>query len=362
MRISKCRIAVAIIAAVLLCASSSVRAAVEAAATVANPSPCSLSAVLICGMYSDATALNEITGAELQAGQTVYYRAKIKPVGVQCAVSGGGIYIVTPDGVSHGITPDGGIPLVCGEPTCSPAGVAEVLSKIVSYTVTSNDFNRQTYPISGCDIPAPWVQAFANYTGGVAYCNGSCGAQGSVSLCNPVIVPDITITKQVVCLPAGQTECTPGLSYADSATGIKTDSTAAFCYKFVVTNTGNVQDVITNLTDTALGNLLVDFVAANGGSDLLEPSASVTFYKQAAHSSTTPNTVTVMAIDGIFNTGISESDNANAVVKLAAMSCSASASWVPEQYACTNQPGVDRGFDGYCCCASDLLGHGEKRW
>jgi len=100
---------------------------------------------------------------------------------------------------------------------------------------------------------------------------------------NVLCLPKITITKQVACAPqavaAGTASCGSSLNYADSATGI---DGSTFCYKIVVTNTGNEDLVNVAVSDPDLPSIAGQIPAT------LAAGASATAYASKTWSIPSP--------------------------------------------------------------------------
>src|ERR1041384_4720097 len=60
----------------------------------------------------------------------------------QCAFHGGTLTLVTPDGDSHLVAAGDQIPLMCGDPSCSPAGIPLLQFDPIPYTVRAADLDR----------------------------------------------------------------------------------------------------------------------------------------------------------------------------------------------------------------------------
>ncbi len=141
-----------------------------------------MGADLSFSIFSDAEATQNSIGQTQYVTSTIYYRASLASFGNVCAVSGGVFTITTPDGVSTNATPPGGIPLVCGGPSCSPMGTSIVFSVIVPYTVRVQDLG-----VCSFFALSNTIEAVAQYTGGVSFCstNFTCSAIATTTLCNP---------------------------------------------------------------------------------------------------------------------------------------------------------------------------------
>jgi hypothetical protein len=128
-------------------------------------------------------------------------------------------------------------------------------------------------------------------------------------------MPMVQVVKKIACLPVGG-DCATASGYAKSATGFKTATqNPAFCYSITVTNTGNVGLNSITVVDDVLGDLSAAFA------DTLPVGGSETKYFSAAHASTTMNVVMVNG-QGDFATGpVMSSDDANAVVNEASITC-----------------------------------------
>src|SRR3954464_2829243 len=82
-----------------------------------------------------------ITGSKIE-GETIYYEARLAYAGLpQCGYEGGTLCIDPPGAQAcTDVTPVGGVPLICGDASCSPSGVNQVKSQQLPYLVTSADF------------------------------------------------------------------------------------------------------------------------------------------------------------------------------------------------------------------------------
>src|SRR5262249_30097219 len=129
--------------------------------------------------------------------------------------------------------------------------------------------------------------------------NASCTAQ--LPICPN---PGIGITKQIACEPAGGNCADPSLVYAGMAIGFKGDSQIpSFCYKFVVTNSGNIDLTVTNVVDNKFGDLTTDFT--NQCPTLFPVGSTCTFFVPADEDTGVTNTVTVNGFENLFSNAVS---------------------------------------------------------
>jgi hypothetical protein len=161
----------------------------QAAMGNANPPGCFVGTGLNLGMYSDSNATTSVIGQPLADGQTVYYRVTLSQSGNNCAFQGGTITIITPDGVTHDVTPVGGIPLICGDGSCFPLGAASTNSTVVGYTVQGIDLGVQRGPTPCPGNTSVQIQAVGTYSNGVSHCNGgdTCNPSALAALCSTVL-------------------------------------------------------------------------------------------------------------------------------------------------------------------------------
>src|SRR5258706_2774270 len=146
-----------------------------------NPPNCLLTFAFQLEVFDSAT--NTVAGGNLSVGQIVYYRATLSQDGTGCAVEGGQLIIITPDGATNNAT-SGPIPLICGAPDCSPAGTSVFHSAYIPYTVRVQDIGQGSFPFNN----SIRIQAFGYYVGGTSHCGGSdCFIDPSVTACNPVV-------------------------------------------------------------------------------------------------------------------------------------------------------------------------------
>jgi hypothetical protein len=276
-------------------ASASVCNPAYAVLPVRNPKQCGFSRTrpILFGPFCNSDGTGSLLGQTVVPGETIYYQAAVSQnLDSDCGFEGGQLTIVLPDGTPENVTPDGGIPLVCGSPSCNPAGVSTVFSKIVPYTVRFEDVGINQPGVASC--PATNIQATVSYTGGTFHCDAdnSCNVSASASICEPVVFPGLRAT--ILVANTTNTVCSTVLNdYSTSASGSRIGSTNPdFCYSITVTNTGTMPLLIDNVSDDVLGNLTASFPA------FLPPGhAALVFAGPQSVSATVTDHLTVEAHD-----------------------------------------------------------------
>jgi hypothetical protein len=285
-----------------------------------NPSVCVFSVATVgLGPFCNSNATSSLLGQQVVVGQTIYYQASVsQSLDINCGFEGGQILITLPNGTVTNVTPDGGIPLVCGSPGCSPAGVPFVLSKVVPYTVRAVDIGVNQGGFSPC--PATNVQATVTYTGGTSHCDAgnTCDPSASTSVCNPARIIGFVVEKAVACSTNNNCASPSPGSYSSTASGAKIGATdPTFCYRLIYRNTGTAGLNVTSVVDNVLGTL-----TAPGG---IAPGGVVTnFTGPVAHATTQNNTVTALAAQtaqACFTTNIARQASATATVVPSDISC-----------------------------------------
>jgi hypothetical protein len=283
-----------------------------------NPPTCTLSAANVAlGPFCNSNGTGSLLGQPVVAGQIVYYQAALSHnQDILCGFDGGQILITTPDGVTTDATPIGGIPLLCGSPSCSPAGVSTVFSKIVPYVVRAQDIGVNQQFFQPCTTNN--IQGTVRYTGGVSHCDTAddCDPSAATSVCNPARVIGFVVEKAIACT-TGQV-CNASLAYSSSASGASFNGNGAqFCYRFIYRNTGTAGLTVTSVVDSVLGPLV-----APGG---LAPGDVVTnFSGPQTVTSTTVNTITARAAQSAqacFSTNVVAQASATATVVPSTISC-----------------------------------------
>src|ERR1043166_1965692 len=241
-------------------------------------------------------------------GETVFYRVTLisqadAVLQGRCGFEGGQILIITPDGQTNDVTGGtGSVPLICGDPTCTPPGLANYTSLLQPYVVQSEDIGRQTSPIAPCSGGGSKIQAFFVYRGGKAHCDDSdsCNATAALDLCASVIAPSNGITKEIACHFEG-VACSKATGYASSAVGAKDAThTNAFCYKITITNSGTARLALDSVIDDLLGDITSQFPS------VLPTNRAVTrFVGPISIDATTTNTVTVNAHENVTTCNLS---------------------------------------------------------
>src|ERR1043166_4984104 len=260
-------------------------------------------------------------------GETVFYRVTLisqadAVLQGRCGFEGGQILIITPDGQTNDVTGGtGSVPLICGDPTCTPPGLADYTSFLQPYVVQSEDIGRQTSPIAPCSGGGSKIQAFFVYRGGKAHCDDSdsCNATAALDLCASVIVPSNSITKEIACHFEG-VACSNASDYGSSAVGAQDAThTNEFCYRITITNSGTARLAIDSVTDDKLGDLTPLFPT------VLQTNTSVTrFVGPVSINVTTTNTVTANAhenVTGCDAPSLPSSDDAIADVIASIITC-----------------------------------------
>lgn len=99
-----------------------------------DPAGCSGTGISIGLSAFRSNGTTAITGADnVRDGELIKYKSTLAPAAGKCAFFGGTWTIITPDGVSHDVTPGGGVPEIGG------AGLSSLDSALVSYTVLHAD-------------------------------------------------------------------------------------------------------------------------------------------------------------------------------------------------------------------------------
>jgi hypothetical protein len=134
-----------------------------------------------------------ITGSKVQ-GETIYYEARVPYSSFpQCGFEGGSISIDPPGPVGlTDRTPPGGVPLICGDPTCNPPGVAFVRSLQLPYVVDIAHAQPAVAPSNLCPTQ---VRAQAFYLLGTSHFTTDVfPVNADTPICNPVTTPTPTPT------------------------------------------------------------------------------------------------------------------------------------------------------------------------
>src|SRR5438552_45837 len=81
-----------------------------------NPPTCTFSGATVgLSPFADSNATMSILGGQVTVGQTIYYQAAVsQSLDTYCGFEGGVLLLTLPDGSPVDVTPDGGVPLVCG--------------------------------------------------------------------------------------------------------------------------------------------------------------------------------------------------------------------------------------------------------
>lgn len=306
----------------------------------AIPPGCTGGSQISFKIFADAAGTIDITFNTFVPGEVVYYQAILEPTFNQCAISNGFFNITTPDGAKHDATPPGGIPLVCNGIGCPAGSVATFGSLLIPYTVNAADLGRvQTNTVNGvvlgqCSDPNTGnpvtndIQAVVQYYQGVQFCGQPCNGNANASPCNPVLIPCLTVTKQIACDVNGG--CS-NASYGSSATGVVSAATGqipVFCYKITIANCGTDPLVISNINDSIFGDLTAEFTNSDGavGGTLLSPAggptpSTATIYFSAAENQGEINTVTAQANEQIQNQLLIAQSSATSVVSSVSIAC-----------------------------------------
>ncbi len=278
------------------------------------------------GCTANASDL-EITGTpsgDVIEGATITYTVAIDNVGgANCTVSNVLVNFTFPDGtvipiLSNAVVAAGTVVTCPGDPACLTAGPYEYLV---------DDADAIHLP-SGCppvegpvDQPLT-ISAFAAGSGTAL--NSPNPVPGNATYCkaqnNFLRTPCIDIIKGVACKPAPPDDC-GDVIFGKSATGVKNSADPAFCYSIIISNCSPDLDlIITNVNDTVFGDLTTDFTSQLTN-DTLPIGGSVTNLFTADHSVNTTNIVTVLAVDAIFNSSLTDVDTAQVAVVEASISC-----------------------------------------
>jgi hypothetical protein len=187
----------------------------------------------------------------------------------------------------------------------------------VPYTVQLSDDGEGPVSCTGTPDAAgdKYLQVRANYAGTSYFINAGQPVTDCRPLAMQVTVPSIQVTKEVAC--KGEVDCG---TFGSSATGFKVGTVnPQFCYKITIVNDGNVAALITNVSDTVIGSLLAS-------PELLDVGQQLVIETNWTHAVTTENTVTVKGIsDTTPALPVQDTASANAIVELAAASCSVTA-------------------------------------
>jgi hypothetical protein len=142
---------------------------------------------------ADGVGDTPIVGSKIQ-GETIYYEGRLSYPGLPTCGYEGGTLCIDPPGATGctDVTPGGGVPLLCSDGTCSPAGVASVKSKQLAYVVDFADAETS----GGC---AGQVRAVVQYRNGTSHFGVSdvFPVDADTPICNPVTTPTPTPTTTV---------------------------------------------------------------------------------------------------------------------------------------------------------------------
>ena len=146
---------------------------------------------------ADGVGDTPITGSKIQ-GETIYYEGRLAYPGLPTCGYEGGTLCIDPPGATGctDVTPGGGVPLLCSDGTCSPAGVASVKSKQLAYVVDFADAETS----GGC---TGQVRAVVQYRNGTSHFGVSnvFPVDADTPICNPVTTPTPTPTATVTPTP-----------------------------------------------------------------------------------------------------------------------------------------------------------------
>ena len=157
----------------LLAAAMMVLGGPRAARAHQDPGTCTRPGVAIAFTTFRAYGVTQIGGNDtVSPCETIFYQVRLtkQPDPTVCAFEGGKIFITTPDGVQYDVTPATGVPCVGGTIAPCSAGVTEVFSQQLTFTI--NQASGQAGATGNYGLPV----------NGVCQANSFCGTEHNAEI------------------------------------------------------------------------------------------------------------------------------------------------------------------------------------
>ena len=219
---------------------------------------------------------------------------------------------------AEGLIEFSGIVSNSGNVTLTSVTVKDIVNGTTTTVFAASSLAKgESQPYSGSYAPTTTTSTDNVIAQGTipAICGGGTVTDTASATCS--VAPCIKITKTVAC-NAGEANCS-SLSYGSRAAGA-TDGVnfPNFCYRFAITNCGDQQIDITNVTDTTFGD-----ITGQGFPSTLLPGASTNVYLTAKLEQSEINIVSLLGVvhNGPSLGGVNSSSTATADVLVSKIAC-----------------------------------------